>query len=290
MQDKKIQEYLKSVLNNIPTDWLRLTTHRLDIFNEKLAKTEFIDEFEGLFNQNNASRSALNALPTAFDYIRLGHPLSCVLEWVIARSINLPSDNVISFSSKTIPILAILRKNLLDQRKTQILYSGDLPKQFNPVLLKGVYGYGFEIKQVSSLEEATDFDGSTIYVSTEKEISFDTLPAQIDFYVQVYQDLGSILIINQGVDASFVPAIQHVRRRETIAMTPANCLVVLEAMDTNTSLEVSVSNRASNKAKVLTAIQEITDAGTTALVGSSGLSIQYAIMMGLVHDLSLIHI
>jgi cystathionine beta-lyase/cystathionine gamma-synthase len=39
-----------------------------------------------------------------------------------------------------------------------------------------------------------------------------------------------------------------------------------------------------NKTLVLDAIADITGANTKALVGSSGLSIQYAIMMGLVHD------
>uniref|UniRef100_UPI0033654F89 COR domain-containing protein n=1 Tax=Candidatus Albibeggiatoa sp. nov. BB20 TaxID=3162723 RepID=UPI0033654F89 len=54
-------------------------------------------------------------LPTAYDYIRLGHPLSCVLEWGIANLNNLDANNVISFSSQTIPVLAILRKNLLER-------------------------------------------------------------------------------------------------------------------------------------------------------------------------------
>jgi hypothetical protein len=41
---------------------------------------------------------------------RLGHPLSCVLEWAIAKINHFKPDNVISFASKTIPILAVLRK------------------------------------------------------------------------------------------------------------------------------------------------------------------------------------
>ena len=68
----------------MPTDWLSITTHRLDIYNEKLAKVEFLDQFETLFNNNNSEVSAFSNLPTAYDYIRLGHPLSCILEWGIA--------------------------------------------------------------------------------------------------------------------------------------------------------------------------------------------------------------
>ncbi len=284
MQEQKLQEYLHSVLNNIPTDWLKLTTHRLDIFEENLAKTQFLERFEQLFNANNANQSALNELPTAFDYIRLGHPLSCVLEWTIARANKLSADNVISFSSKTIPMLAILRKNLLDKRKTQILYTDALPTAFNADLLRKVYGYEFELKQVSSVDEASKFDGSTIFVSQKVDISSNQLPKNIDFITQIYPGLGSILIINNGVDPTFIPAIQHVRRRETIAMTPANCQVVLKAMNANTALNITSGDRASNKRMVLSAIQKITDGGTPALVGSSGLSIQYAIMMGLIDD------
>ncbi|MDG2440637.1 MAG: cystathionine beta-synthase, partial [Crocinitomicaceae bacterium] len=114
MEENKMLNYIKNVIENMPSGWFDLTTHRLDIYNESLAKTEFIDEFEALYSENNSSPSALSDLPTAYDYIRLGHPLSCVLEWVIARLNNLDSKSVISFSSKTIPVLAILRKNLLD--------------------------------------------------------------------------------------------------------------------------------------------------------------------------------
>ena len=44
-----MHHYIKSVLKNIPSDWLNLTTHRLDIFEEKLAKTQFLEQFEALF-------------------------------------------------------------------------------------------------------------------------------------------------------------------------------------------------------------------------------------------------
>jgi len=99
--------YIKDVLENMPSGWLNLTTHRLDIYDEKLAKTQFLEQFDHLFNSNNSAPpiaigaigAALNELPTAYDYIRLGHPLSCVLEWAIAKLNNIKAENVISFSS-----------------------------------------------------------------------------------------------------------------------------------------------------------------------------------------------
>ena len=100
--------YLNKVLEHMPTSWLSTTTHRLDIYDEKLAKTKFLEQFELLSKKDSVKTSALSKLPTAYDYIRLGHPLSCVMEWTIAHLHDIKPKNIISFSSQTIPILAIL--------------------------------------------------------------------------------------------------------------------------------------------------------------------------------------
>jgi len=85
MQDHKVLNYISNILENMPTDWLQLTTHRLDIYDEKLAKKQFLERFEVLYKNNNHKASKLQELPTAYDYIRLGHPLSCILEWALAK-------------------------------------------------------------------------------------------------------------------------------------------------------------------------------------------------------------
>ncbi len=284
MEDKKMQNYIKSVLENIPTDWLNLTTHRLDIYEEKLAKVQFLEQFEALYKNNNSDSSALYELPTAYDYIRLGHPLSCVLEWAIANLHQLEPNNVISFSSKTTPILAVLRKNLLDNRNTQIVFTDNLPDDFNSEILRQIYGYQFDLKKVDRVEEVSEFDGSTILVSQHKDFSNIKLTSNIDFVVNVFAHLGSVLLANGEKNTDYISAIQHVRRRETIAMTPANCVVALKSLIEKVSFEYNKSKVESHKTSVLNSIANITGTQTKALVGSSGLSIQYAIMMGLIHD------
>ena len=220
--------YIKSVLVNMPKGWLNLTTHRLDIYNERLAKTQFLEKFEILFNNNNFESSSLEELPTAYDYIRLGHPLSCLLEWVIAKLNNLKSDNIISFGSKTIPVLAILRNNLLENKNTQIRYVGELPDCFDADILRSIYGYKFDLKQVDKAEDFTSFEGSIVFIQQQDVLcNFDVVP-NVDFYVNVHSHLGSILLINGEQNETYISEIQHVRRRETIAMTPANSLAVLE--------------------------------------------------------------
>jgi len=280
MEENKMLNYIKKVLENMPTGWLNLTTHRLDIYDEKLAKTQFLDQFKALFKENDSEALALNELPTAFDYIRLGHPLSCILELAIANLNNIAADNVISFSSKTIPALAILRKNLLDNTNTQIIYTGEIPHFFDAEILQNIYGYKFELNQVEKASDISAFNGSSIFISQQDEIcNFDLTP-NVDFFINAHPHLGSILVVNGKENESYISEIQHVRRRETIAMTPANSLAALNVLITPSSYD----NNETNKTQVLNSIKAITGSNTKALVASSGLSIQYAILMGLIHD------
>ena len=276
-----MQDYIKNVLKNMPNGWLTTTTHRLDIYNETLAKTQFIESLETLCAKNNFTHKALGKLPTAYDYIRLGHPLSCLLEWGIAKTCNLDSKSVISFSSKTIPLLAILRQNALEKKNTRIIYTHEQPNLKHLEVLKQVYGYTFSLKRVNSPEIIDSFNGSTVFMTENEDIATLDLHENIDFFVTIHKRLGSVLLVNGDHNQSYISQIQHVRRRESIAMTPVNCLVALQNLLHISVKEIPTTLKA-NKAAVLSSIKTITGTNTKPLVGSSGLSIQYAIMMGLV--------
>lgn len=254
---------INKILENLPSDWLRLTTHRLDIYNESLAKTEFLEKLQTL---NEITEKTLNELPTAFDYIRLGHPLSCVLEWEQAKKLGLQADSVISFSSQTMPIMAVLRRNKLQNIKSRIVYTDQLPVNFNEELIKKVYQYNFELLKISNYAELSSFDGCTITINSSKKAN-----AQIN--VNLYEKLGSVIQVLDN-DTEYIREIQHVRRRESIAMTPQNCLKVLKNEAPHPTVETS------NLTKT---IQKITRVTNPVSLGSCGLSVQYAIMMGLVH-------
>ena len=276
-----MQDYIKNVLKNMPNGWLTTTTHRLDIYNETLAKTQFIESLETLCAKNNFTHKALGKLPTAYDYIRLGHPLSCLLEWGIAKTCNLDSKSVISFSSKTIPLLAILRQNALEKKNTRIIYTHEQPNLKHLEVLKQVYGYTFSLKRVNSPEIIDSFNGSTVFMTENEDIATLDLHENIDFFVTIHKRLGSVLLVNGDHNQSYISQIQHVRRRESIAMTPVNCLVALQNLLHISVKEIPTTVKA-NKAAVFSSIKTITGTNTKPLVGSSGLSIQYAIMMGLV--------
>ncbi|MEP3922604.1 cystathionine beta-synthase, partial [Nonlabens ulvanivorans] len=94
---------------------------------------------------------------------------------------------------------------------------------------------------------------------------------------------------NSSLDKTFISDIQHVRRRETIAMTPSNSLVALKSLVDQKPIVLEKNNLSTDKTSVLNSIKEITGTELTPLVASSGLSIQYAIMMGLIHDAQVNH-
>jgi len=284
MKENMMLAFIEHVLKNMPEGWLKLTTHRLDIYDEKLAKTKFLNAFENLYQTKNSDATSLKELPTAYDYIRLGHPLSCILEWAVAKTFGLSSENIISFSSKTIPVMAILRTNALKGTKTRVLYSGELPAFFDVDLVQQVYGYSFELQKANNLASIPTFDGSTVLISHQDFIASQALSPAIDFFVHTFNQLGSILIVQGRKNEKYISEIQHVRRRETIAMTPANCLTTLQSLAKTSFLKTSPRNENKDRATVLDAIKKITGTNSKPLVGSSGLSVQYAIMMGLVHD------
>jgi len=292
MEEKKVLAFIKSVIEHLPEDWLRLTTHRLDIYNESLAKIEFLDALEALYLSDSLSKDALVKLPTAYDYIRLGHPLSCVLEWTLAKLSGLRAEHIIAFSSKVTPVLAVLRKNHFDDNPTRIYCLGNSYKEFDAELIRSVYGYTFEISRIESLEELIgsqlgEDNASTVFVSDESSIvdSLNTLKSVgLDFLVSLKGKLGSLLtVLSKSAEAS-VSEIQHVRRRETIAMTPADSLTELKKLCGYDVEEEISSNSEGVKAEVKKLIKELTRTTVEPIVGSSGLSIQYAIMMGLLHD------
>ena len=278
----KIIEYTRNLLNNKPDDWLKLTTHRLDIYDEKLAKDQFLNELEKLFKKNEFSINELKNLPTAYDYIRLGHPLSSILEWVIAKFSNTNSRNVISFSSRMIPIMSILRNNLLEKIKTRILYYEEVDNILNFNTLDSVYNYNYTLCKIKKDEKVSKFEGSTIIISQNDKFKKLNLSDNIDFHLSIQSKLGSIIIINGKNNNRYISKIQHMRRRETIAMTPKNSFDLLNSIVNNMKINKAKTNISLIKQNVLLSISQITKSNSKSVVASSGLSMQYAIMMGLI--------
>ena len=284
MKNNTTLAYIANVLEHMPADWLNLTTHRLDIYDEGQAKAEFTSTFEQLAAQEDASADKLASLPTAYDYIRLGHPLSCVMEWATAQINQVSANQVISFSSSTIGIQAILRTNKIRGIQTRIMYKGKLPSCFDAERLRKIYDYDFDLQDITEGASITSFHGSTLLIQEDAHICKFDFDSSIDFHINYKDGLGCILVSPNAKNDGYISEIQHVRRRETIAMTPINCLAVLKQLAGQTASIETSALQANSTQIVNETIQSITDTTTKPLVASSGLSIQYAIMMGLVED------
>ncbi len=280
----KILDFLREIVENVPSDWLDLTTHRLDIYNEDLAKQEFLDELEKLVEANKYDTADLQKLPTAYDYIRLGHPLSTVLEWGLSSLNGLNPTQVISFSSRSMPVLAVLRKNKLENKKTLLVSTEALPHYFDEETLQKVYGYAVESVKVDSLNDIPEFEGSIVFISKNEAISYLLSTSQIDFYVSIQDTLGSIIYVLSEDYEACVSEIQHARRRESVAMTPNDSFTALQLLAGKLKKTVAQNQIEQHRTEVVKLVQQITGTASEVLLGSCGLSVQYAIMMGLIDD------
>lgn len=268
---------ISQILEEAPQDWLALTTHRLDIYNEEKAKIEFMEAFEDLVESDQISQASLSELPTAYDYIRLGHPLSSVLEWYFAKKSGLPTEAIISFQSRTMPLMAILRHNKMIGRDTMVICSGELPNCYDIDTIKAQYEYDFVVVKTN----VPKFEGSRVYIDEYLDPKDWELNMKADFQISLFGDYGSIVAIKNKERDSYVSSIQHVRRRESIAMTPINCYHLLSTVN---GQRLSKQEELGSRTSLDQIILDISQTSEKPVLGSSGLSVQYAIMMGLIED------
>lgn len=280
---------VKKILNNLPKSWLELTTHRLDIYDEGQAKSQFLEQLKAYHAAGNYSAETLEQLPTAYDYIRLGHQLSSLLEWAVGQINHVTAEQVIAFSSKTMPILAVLRKKKLTKTKTVLYYNTDSSPLIDEFRLQEIYGYEINLIKIDSASEVKEHSGSTVVFVTQSSLSKKVdVPPNVDLTINVHPDYGSTAIVSKAQAEALVKDIQHVRRRESIAITPPNALNLLREIILDEVISPEQAN-ADSLDIITRCIHENTGSTGLALVASSGLSIQYAIMMGLVEDAMTAH-
>lgn len=278
----KCFDAVRTIINNLPDSWVTLTTHRLDIYDESQAKSQFLSHLQSLLESGDFSAKALESLPTAYDYIRLGHQLSSVLEWLLAEINGVHADQVITFTSKTMPIFAVMRQDALSDKVTHIYYDGESAPLSDKATIKDIYGYNPVLHKINSADEIASHDDGTVIFVTESAYK-DKLNHGADVTVNIHPMYGSTIVIHKGDTARLVKDVQHVRRRESIAMTPPNTLNVLNEIVNGQTTEAE-SYTKEDEQKVHQSIAINTGSDIEPLVASSGLSIQYAMMMALVES------
>ncbi|MCF6317935.1 MAG: PLP-dependent transferase [Proteobacteria bacterium] len=280
---------VRSLLNKCPKNWVELTTHRLDVYNEPKAKSEFLFELKKLISNGDYSSKDLDQLPTAYDYIRLGHQLSSLLEWVIAEVNNVTDEQVITFASQTMPILSLLRRNTLKGASTYIYYDGGCSPLVDEPRLKEIYGYQFTLQKIDGVADIPQHsDGTVVFVTQSAFNKLLDTTQNIDVTVNLHLHplFGCAMLVHNSAINDLIDDVQHVRRRETIAMTPVNCLNLLKVIvngESSAPIDSEKHNK-QHKQTIVDCIKENTGSQLMPLIASSGLSIQYAMMMGLVEN------
>lgn len=98
--DQAIRPHLKQILSEMPTEW-RGTTFANNVL---LGRNVFS---ENLMKLNTFSHDNLAGLGNAEDYMRVSSNISTIYELVMAQKNGLSVDNVFSFGSVTMPIIAL---------------------------------------------------------------------------------------------------------------------------------------------------------------------------------------
>ena len=278
---------LKTLLANLPQSWVDLTTHRLDIYDESQAKSQFLTELNNLVARGELSKASLLQLPTAYDYIRLGHQLSSVLEWALASINDVKAEQVISFTSKTMPILALLRDNAIAKKHTHIYYLNTTMPLIDEQRLNKIYGFSYQLHAINGVDEIATHDDDTVLLVTQSDFAtalFTTAQGEslpVDAAINIHPDYGSVMFVYGQYPEPMVKAVQHVRRRESIAMSPRNCLNLLRQISQQDTQALPCCDETQLRV-VEQCIKDNTGSVYTPLIASSGLSIQYAILMGAV--------
>ncbi len=292
-----VEQAVRQILTHMPDDWRRLTTHRLDIYDESLAKVQFVDALEQLIESNEVSTESLSALPTAYDYVRLGHQLSSVLEWGIATSYGVDTAQVISFASRTMALMAILRRNATQQRKTIVYTDHELSSVFATFTeeLQAVYGYSVEFRALQhgapAHQDVQLEENAFVVHLTNTPLLKNGLPNQADATIHMASDFGTVLVLHPQESSSvskWVSEVQHVRRRECIAVTPPYAERMLQEVVGEKAKEIEEVT-AEDWSHIASAVEFNTGSTVQPLVASSGLSTQYGIMMGLLDHARQVH-
>lgn len=286
---------IEKVLNAVPEDWLKLTTHRLDIYNEDKAKTEFLSEF--VKTLSDASSLDFKDLPTAYDYIRLGHQLSCLAEYYLGKHLALPAERVITFCSKTMSLLAFFRYARQNKKNVIVYYEKDDAKVLDILSIAGFdeesfsknYCYNVKFRSTEEMGYGKQPDDFLIRLnSLDLKRSLEAI-SDFDAAVYLLEGTGSVACVYADSDPAekLASEIQHVRRRESVALTPADSYALLSKM---VGKKIPYLPASENDAQCINKAAAGHSGGSArVLIGSSGLSVQYAIFMGFVDKIKTEH-
>ena len=79
---------------------------------------------------------------------------------------------------------------------------------FDADIIRKIYGYNFELNKVNSTNDITEFNGTSIFISNQQKITDFDLSKEIDFYINFYQEIGSLLFVKKLTNEHYINDIQ----------------------------------------------------------------------------------
>jgi len=165
MSMKHFRQRLCTLLEHVPKSWLG-TTYPND--GRYVGRKNFIDEMLSLLSGQEPIEQQKLALFFPEDYVRLGSPLSTLLEMLRALEKGYQPHNVFSFASRTLPLLSVL----LSATSPVYIYGSPIFSSVQDTMLKELYGCDFKY---CSDEPQSHGDGVVVELSDKerKDVNSD---------------------------------------------------------------------------------------------------------------------
>ena len=264
-----IQANLTQILDNIPDSWLGTTFPNDSRF---IGCNAFKDEMTRLLTTNDVSIEK-KELDKIFpeDYVRLGSPLSNILEVQKAINGGFDSHNVFSFGSSTLPLIAVL----LTSKQQVYVYGRNLFTAKQDTQLKSLFGCEYEFREGLPQAHA---DGSVIWLADDvkagEAANVDAIVSSDGFLFVLNTNKVQIHDIN--VNGNRTEGIHTIRKRLGAPMPTPDVLSTLQGQPLITAPDTTALKQH------LKQLGGVAEAKGEVLLATTGLSAMGALIMACV--------
>ena len=154
-------------------------------------------------------------------------------------------------------------------------------------LLAEIYRYQGSITRITKAEDIPPHEKDLVVLITSRGFKGrDFVESHVDVVIDVHADLGAAIVILNSVKnqayglSNLVGEVQHVRRRESIAITPTDVYNALSEFINHVPSQIKLD--VTDVKSIETEVMRLSKSPLKPVLASSGLSVQYAIFMGFI--------
>jgi cystathionine beta-lyase/cystathionine gamma-synthase len=224
---------LPSILAAIPYEWRGTTFNNSNL----LGRAQFCERVKALVNNKGVciNTEDLVALGNAEDYLRVSTNISCLLELVLATQFGFSIDQIFSFGSEVMPVMAVI----LTSTKPVHLYVGEGGKStFSQDLLNAILtmGHNFQVHFTAPREHVGE---DVVIVAVGNQLGTAQVPHFVDAFVH-----ESVLYINKP-EVVLPSRVLVIRKR---LGTPMTTPAAERTLQTLAGVEVTADTRTADSA------------------------------------------